>query len=302
MNRSVKTFLALTSIILLAGCSNGKKDPYVYPDTTTDFEIDYSFNSGLQDNLNLMYLVDGEEMTSSEISQFLSFISENDLYANKLEYSYQEEKNLYADNDIDKLGGSYFYSERKEVNRDNETDSLSGTIKYTDKKWTNDANNYSEAITSGTYSLYPEPDKDTGVEKIVVDNEAYCSETRVGYSEKNWTKQMNLTQSSEIGKQLKGTIDDIEEYNKTLANEYKFNPKVISRKNDNSLQVELTAESIRPNPNAAGEMQRISYIVSIKIAGGMIVNTLYQYSQIDLADTKEFVVESVKEERTLSKI
>lgn len=304
MNKKALLIISAIPALLLCGCTKKNKVPYVYPDGGTEFNIDYSNNPELKEQLKQIHFEDGGEVSRATLSQFLGVISLNDNYANRLTLKESSSK-YYVDSSENPVDGDYIYSKTSIIARDNATHSLSGTISIKDEKWSKNATDpavldHKDVETTGTYSLAPDTKTEIGKEIINCDNDAYDEENTIGFSEKVWSKKMNLSQTSTFGEQVKNTLNDIDKANESLAHSYQYQTNIISSKDADSLTIRINSSSTQP-VNETGKKLIISYAISVVVMSDMVTNTKYQYTivEVDTNDT-EYVVLSEYSERQLS--
>lgn len=303
MNKKITSLLILTSALLLTGCKTKEKHEYEYPDNPVTITFDYSNNETLKTELEKMYLVDSQEISTSQLSQFLEIVSKNDLYANRLEYQYTNKELYLAENDIDYIAGDFDYVENRVIERDNSKNSLSGTVSYHDQKWVETESHTVEHLnvtTTGTYSLIPNETTEVGTEKIDCDNDTYDSTKSIGYSQQLWSNQMNLTQSAKIGEKFQNVLRNVEERNETLPLGRRFKTNITSYSSNNSSKVVLT--SVAKSQTTTGSELQVKYTVSVSVAGGMVVQTYYQYTEMEIINENEYFLKGESEIRNLSHI
>lgn len=301
MNKKIIPIVFIASSLLLVGCGKGKKPGYEYPDNPTTISFDYSYNDSLKTELENMYLVNNQELTTTQLSHYLEVISKNDFYANKVEYKKIEKELYLAENDTNYIAGDFDYLETREITRDNDKNSLSGSIAYDTKNWVKNTDTNQVDLVSekgnGTYSLVPNEKTEIGTETIDCDNDKFDSIKSIGYSQQLWSNQMNLTQSAKIGQKFKDVIKNAETKNETLPLNRQYVTTIKSYVSYVSSSVVLT--SVAKALTTAGTELQVKYTVSVSVAGGMIVQTLYQYTEMEIVDETEYFLKGEVEERNL---
>ena len=303
MNKKSLLIISSISLLLLCGCSSKKKDPYIYPETETGFSIDYSLNESFQEQIKQLHLENGGAVSEETLSKFFSILVLNDFYANRLTLVESKTK-YYVDKDDNPIDGDYRYSKTTNIARDNDTHSLSGTLSIKDESWTQLTSvvglTHINVETTGTYSLIPNATTELGTETIDCLDDHYDSTTSVGYSEKVWSKKMNLTQSSEFGEKVMDTLSEIKKANETLSSSVQYKTTIVSYKDVDSTSIKINSFSVQPI-NTTGKKMTISYSMSVDIFGDMVSNTKYQYTIVEQdTNDNEYVVLSEYSERRLS--
>lgn len=303
MKSNSKYLLALMTAILLTGCNNKpQEEPYHYESDDYEISFDYSFKEDLKNSLNSIYIGDNEEMNETNFNKFLSILSLNDFYANKVTYTIDEQVLYLEEDDETKVDGDYIKSTRYELKRNNQTDSLTGTVTIHDEQW----NQLSDigtldhycVDTSGTYSLTHSEESGVGKEIITCDNEQYSSTKNIGFSQQIWGNKMNLTQSEYIGTKFSEDYKVMTELNNSNPTQYKTLGAITCKKSSDSVQVTFTTTLTLDSKHDS--VLEVTYYDTVKIAGGMIVETEHKRVEIDRDDTNEFVVKLEREKREIS--
>lgn len=304
MNKKSVILISSISLLLLCGCNKGKKDPYIYPNTDTEFSLDYSNNPAFQEQMKQVHFENEGTVDENTLSKFLGILSLNDLYPNHLTLKETSSK-YYVDSSENPVDGDYNYAKTTIITRNNTDHSLSGTVAIHDETWKkNDAEPpvvvHSDVTTGGTYSLIPNTTTEIGKEIIDCTNDAYDEENNVGFSEKVWSKKMNLAQTSEFGELVLSTLNDIEKANETLAPSIQYQTSIKSYKDSDSVTVRINSSSIQP-VNTTGKKMIISYAMAVTVANDYVTNTKYQYTIVEQGvDDSEYIVLSDYVERILS--
>lgn len=304
MNKKSIILISSISLLLLCGCNKGKKDPYVYPDTDVEFNLDYSNNPAFKQELSEIYFENEGEVSETTLSKFLGVISLNDLYPNHVILKETSSK-YYVDSEEKPVDGDFNYEKTTIITRNNNDHSLNGTVAIHDETWkNNDATPavvvHSDITTGGTYKLTPNATTEIGKEVIDCTNDDYDEENNVGYSEKVWSKKMNLAQTSDFGELMLSTLSNIKKANETLAPSIQYQTSVKSYKDNDSLTIRVNSSSIQP-VNTTGKKMIISYAMAITVANDYVTNTKYQYTIVEQdVDDTEYIVISDYVERQLS--
>lgn len=302
-NKKINLFIIMTAL-LLTGCNNKKeqKDEYHYESDNWEISFDYSFKEDLKKNLDSVYIADDEEMSETNFKKFLSILSLNDYYANKVTYIVDEQL-LYLDkDDVTKLPGDYIKQTRYDLKRNNASNSLSGTITIHDEAWNKVEGSteveHKNVETSGTYSLTHSEVSGVGKEIITCSNENYSSTKSIGFSQQIWGNKMNLTQSQYIGSRLSEDYKTMMDVSNAAPEQYKPKSSLRCKKTNDAVHVSFsTTLSLETTSDSVVE---VSYYDSVKIAGGMIVETEHKRVEIDKTDTHEFVIKLDREYREIS--
>ena len=306
MSKRKNLLIATTALFFLAGCVNLQPDPYVYPDEQTTVTFDYSNNDQLRNAISQIHFLDNGDIELTNLQTVLAALPYNDFYADHLVYQYSSSIG-YLDADGEHIAGDGIYSITKVVDRNNSKNSLSGTVTISDEKWTQNETDpsivdHTSIQTSGTYSLVPDVEKEIGDEIINCDNDAYDSKKAVGYSVSIWGNKMNLTQSADIAGKFNDVLRITEERNESVPDQYKFRTTIKSRKDSDSLTISLVSVANQPTSVENDHIFEEKYVVSFTILGGMVSNTVYQYTQIEKSESADYMIKSELESRTLSHV
>lgn len=294
-NKSL-SLLVIMSALLLSGCGKTEeKHEYHYESDEKTIAFDYSFNESFKTKLDQIYLVDQHEISDVAFSQFLTILSLNDNYANHVVITTNDQLLYLENDDTTKVAGDYIKETVKSITRNNSTNSLSGTVEIHDESWTENEETHvlehNNVDTSGTYSLSHEENASIGYETITCDNEAYSSTVKIGYSEQNWGEHMNLTQSEDFGLLLTEKMNEV----KTSGG---YTTSLVSSKSEGAIEIAYNA--VKNLKTTDDSIHQNTYSITIKIAGGMIVETEYKYYELEKTDTQDFVVELHRELREIS--
>lgn len=302
-----KLLLVLIAAFLLTSCG-GTKDDYVYegPDTV-DIEIfDYEKNTALQEGLETIFTINEQPISEQTLTTFLSLISTNDFYANKVIHT-QKNQVLYPDiNDANNVNsrrdGDVDYQLVNNFTRDNNTLSITGTSALHDEKWTTnelDPNvlDHSLVNTTGAYSLQVSTDGESFVESYDYLNDLYDQNAQTGYDNYQYYAKTNLTNSGDISNHLITTIEYVEEQNENLSPADRFDVSFTASRNLTSFEVLYEAKSIRSTVDE--DVLEVTFIIDIQIAQGMIANTTFLYTEIEKGSS-DFLLKKIEDSRQYS--
>lgn len=302
-----KLLLAFTVTLLLTACG-GKKDDYVYVGPNfIDVEIfDYEKSSTLEDGLANIFTISEQPMSEQTFSSFMSIISSNDYYANRV-VSTRRNQILYpnpndANNINSRRDGDINYQIVDTFTRNNTNYSISGTSVIHDEKWVTNTLDpavlgHTSVNTNGTYSLHISTDSETYLETFDYDSDLYDSSKETGYDNYQYFYKTNLTNSSDIANHLTSTIEYVDSENELLASENQFEVSFTASRNGTSFEVAYQATSSRTT--VGSDILEVSYYIDIQIAGGMIVSTTYLYTEIEKG-ASDFLLKKVEDSRQYS--
>lgn len=306
MNKKIILLLATT--FLLASCGAKKNDTYVYigPNQIDTSYFDYDNKDALGTGLSELFVISEQTITSQSLSTFLSIIDSNDYYANKVVRTYTNQV-LYPsetepNNPNSRTDGDFDYKLVNSFTRDNAAYSVSGTSTIHDEKWTLGDSSSVVSDTknaTGTYSLAISSEENKFTEVYSYDVTDYNSSNEKTFNSATYYKLTNLTKYAGIADYLQDSLSFIDEQSASLSSSEQFSKSFIAYRDGSSFEIVLNSKSSRTT--ASSDVLEVSYYVDIKVANGMIIETTYQYSEIEKG-SNDFVLKFTKDHCEFSHI